>query len=334
MDYQKLRDDYSDYLILFKTGCFYALWDNDALILNYIYQLKLVNMYDRWKVVFPINSQEFYFNEFEARGLSFIVLERDIIVEKFTAKENNYFKYLKFLMEFKNNTQKIQPDIRLDPYDSDIVPQEEDLTVPNVAYGKNSDAYIPPEETLQGYNQKLYQENLLEDVSLEQFVPEEKKEEKAKSTEKSKNEEKLGQEESAKNIEIVETEREEKPVEQEDATTKLPPKGEEPASQESLTAEKEDKVVAQEIVKIRRVRLAPLKAQRIKDSEADAARKEAEAEAAAVKKQLEIDKRKLDTVKDLYAKLISLDYMTSLVSEELKRLLKELTDSFPEFLEK
>ena len=58
-----LKLDYKEYVILFKSGSFYVSFDEDSLILNKIFNYKIIELKNNIKSQFPLNSLETVINK-------------------------------------------------------------------------------------------------------------------------------------------------------------------------------------------------------------------------------------------------------------------------------
>ena len=84
---------YNDYLIIMKYGNFYELVGKDALIINKLFNYKLVKLSNTFKVGFPVNKLEENILKINNLNINYIVFdkEKEIISKSF--ENNNYFKY-------------------------------------------------------------------------------------------------------------------------------------------------------------------------------------------------------------------------------------------------
>ena len=84
---------YEDYLIITKYGNFYELIGKDALIMNKLFNYKLVKLSNIFKVGFPVNKLEENILKIDNLNINYIVFdkEKEIISKSF--ENNNYFKY-------------------------------------------------------------------------------------------------------------------------------------------------------------------------------------------------------------------------------------------------
>lgn len=90
--FYKLKQEYMDYIILFKYGSFYICFNSDAMILNEIFNYKILEIGNFIKCGFPLNSLNKIINELENKEINYLVFNDDISDRK-KFKENNYKNY-------------------------------------------------------------------------------------------------------------------------------------------------------------------------------------------------------------------------------------------------
>lgn len=76
-------------IILRKVGGFYQTFDDDALIISYFFDYKIVN----YKCGFPISVIEKIINVLEENTINYTIKQEEEITKDFKTK-NNYDKYL------------------------------------------------------------------------------------------------------------------------------------------------------------------------------------------------------------------------------------------------
>ena len=105
--YSYLKMEYSDYVILIKSGNFYITYHEDALILNNIFGYQKIN--DR--AGFPLNALDKVKSGLKAKMISYVVVDSDNL-EKNKIKKNNYLEYFEIAKnrEFKDSLNKILLD--------------------------------------------------------------------------------------------------------------------------------------------------------------------------------------------------------------------------------
>ena len=110
-----LKLEYRDYLILFKCGSFYISFDEDATILNNIFNYKTVEMKNNIKVGFPLKLIDDNLKVIEDRGIYYIIVEDKQIISKYNDGKNKYNKYVKSVFDiisFNNRIDKINEKIK------------------------------------------------------------------------------------------------------------------------------------------------------------------------------------------------------------------------------
>lgn len=91
--FRQLKLEYKEYIILFKSGIFYVSFDEDAIILNKIFNFKINELKNNIKVGFPINSLEKYIKNLGHLNINYLIISNKEIVSKISFDENNYNKY-------------------------------------------------------------------------------------------------------------------------------------------------------------------------------------------------------------------------------------------------
>lgn len=88
--YSNLKKDYKKFLIFVKSGMFYYTYDEDSLIMNYIFDYKIIN----GKVGFPVKNMEYKIKrKLETFGISYVVLDGNE-VSSFALDGDGYVRYL------------------------------------------------------------------------------------------------------------------------------------------------------------------------------------------------------------------------------------------------
>ena len=118
----KIKEDYENYLIMFKNGNFYISLNNDALVMNNIFNYKIIVISNYIKIGFPINSLNKVSTKLDELKINYIIYDKLIIQKiKFTpnnykkfVKENNYLVYLNRISKInyllKNNIKNSNMD--------------------------------------------------------------------------------------------------------------------------------------------------------------------------------------------------------------------------------
>ena len=76
-------------IIIRKSGGFYQVFDNDALIISYLFDYKIINH----KCGFPLVAINKVINTLEEKKINFIIKDEEEIIKNFKNK-NTYSKYL------------------------------------------------------------------------------------------------------------------------------------------------------------------------------------------------------------------------------------------------
>ena len=76
-------------IIIRKSGGFYQVFDNDALIISYLFDYKIIN----YKCGFPLIAINKVINTLEEKKINFIIKDEEEIIKNFRNK-NTYLKYL------------------------------------------------------------------------------------------------------------------------------------------------------------------------------------------------------------------------------------------------
>ena len=75
----------------FKSGNFYLSFDEDAVVLNKVFNFKINELKNNIKVGFPINSLEKYIGCLNELKINYLIIENKNIINK-SSFENNKFK--------------------------------------------------------------------------------------------------------------------------------------------------------------------------------------------------------------------------------------------------
>lgn len=89
-------------IILRKVGGFYQTFDNDALIISYLFNYKVGN----YRCGFPINTLNKVINGLEEKKINYLIKGESEEFKDFK-KENNYDKYLEKARVKDNITNRI-----------------------------------------------------------------------------------------------------------------------------------------------------------------------------------------------------------------------------------
>lgn len=97
--YQELKIGNPDYLVLIKSGNFYLTIEDDAYMMNLLFDYKII----KGKVGFPLNALERVKGELEKETVNYVIFkdENNIITKKF---DDN--KYISLIGESKKREYK------------------------------------------------------------------------------------------------------------------------------------------------------------------------------------------------------------------------------------
>ena len=94
-----LKLEYKEYVILFKSGSFYISFDEDSLILNKLFNYKILNLKNNIKVGFPLNSLDNVISKLKELNINYIIIEDKDIKEKYEVEDNTFSKYTSSVFE-------------------------------------------------------------------------------------------------------------------------------------------------------------------------------------------------------------------------------------------
>lgn len=90
-------------IIFRKVGSFYQTFDDDALIISYLFNYKVIN----YKCGFPINAIDKITTKLEENTINYIIKQEVEVIKNYQDK-NNYDKYLEKSKEKLNNSKIIE----------------------------------------------------------------------------------------------------------------------------------------------------------------------------------------------------------------------------------
>ena len=105
--YYKYRVEYNDYIILYKVGTFFHTYDNDALIINDLFDYKINNKNGLLMVGFPIGIIKNITNVLDLKHINYITIVDDNIINNHLYKDNTYDKYEFNIDEIKYNFKRV-----------------------------------------------------------------------------------------------------------------------------------------------------------------------------------------------------------------------------------
>jgi DNA mismatch repair ATPase MutS len=88
-----LKLEYKEYVILFKSGSFYISFDEDSIILNRLFNYKILELKNNIKVGFPLNSLDNVISKLKDLNINYIIINDKNIKEKYEVRDNNFSKY-------------------------------------------------------------------------------------------------------------------------------------------------------------------------------------------------------------------------------------------------
>lgn len=97
---------YNDYIIICKSGNFYTTLNDDALIINNLFDYKIKHSMNYIKTGFPIISLNKVIDKLKELKINYIIIDNNII-DKFSCEKNNYNKYNDDVKDLKNNIKRI-----------------------------------------------------------------------------------------------------------------------------------------------------------------------------------------------------------------------------------
>lgn len=90
--YYKYKVNYKNYIIFIKSGSFYECFDDDAFIINKLFNYKISIMSNMIKVGFPIKKINDLTNILKDNSINYIITDNDII-DKYECTDNRYNEY-------------------------------------------------------------------------------------------------------------------------------------------------------------------------------------------------------------------------------------------------
>ncbi len=90
--YNENKAKYSKYVILIKVGIFYETYNEDAYILNNLFNYKIRNINNVKQVGFPVNSYDKVITKLNKFKINYLIIDKEIIRKKFN--KNNYNEFL------------------------------------------------------------------------------------------------------------------------------------------------------------------------------------------------------------------------------------------------
>ena len=106
--FRMLKLEYKDYLILFKSGNFYLSFDEDAIIMNKVFNYKINDLKSNIKVGFPVNSLNKCLEKLKNLNINFLIIDNNEIIKKQNNDINNFSNYIGGVFEYISINNKIK----------------------------------------------------------------------------------------------------------------------------------------------------------------------------------------------------------------------------------
>ena len=90
--YSKYKYDYKEYVLLIKSGNFYICLNNDAIVMNNLFNYKIKESTNFIKIGFPINSLNKVLSNLENYNINYVILDKEVINKK-KFNDNKYNNY-------------------------------------------------------------------------------------------------------------------------------------------------------------------------------------------------------------------------------------------------
>ena len=89
--FSSIKNRYLNDIVLIKSGSFYITFDQDAIIMNYLFSYQITS----GKIGFPLKNIEKVKNELKTKKIHYIVLD-DEKQERYEEEINHYVEYLNY----------------------------------------------------------------------------------------------------------------------------------------------------------------------------------------------------------------------------------------------
>lgn len=117
-----LKLDYKEYVILFKSGSFYISFDEDSIILNKLFNYKIINLKNNIKIWFPLGNIDIVLNKLENLKINYIIIDNKNIINKYENENNVFSNYTSSVYEVININNRIEKIVdKLKSIDSDSI---------------------------------------------------------------------------------------------------------------------------------------------------------------------------------------------------------------------
>lgn len=91
--FRQLKLDYKECVVLFKSGSFYICFDEDAVVLNNIFNYKINELKNNIKVGFPVSLIDKNIDILSSKKINYVIIDNKQIINSKEFKLNNYNKY-------------------------------------------------------------------------------------------------------------------------------------------------------------------------------------------------------------------------------------------------
>ena len=110
--FRQLKLEYKDYLIIFKSGSFYLSFDEDATILNNIFNYKIVKLKNNIKSGFPINQLENNLKIIDGKNINYIIVDKKRIIDKKEFSRNKFAIYTRSVFDIVSTSNRINDIVK------------------------------------------------------------------------------------------------------------------------------------------------------------------------------------------------------------------------------
>ena len=105
--FRQLKLEYSDYVILFKSGNFYISFDEDAVVMKNIFDYKFVELKNSIKVGFPLGSFDKNINKLCILNVNCLFIENRTIIDELAFVHNKYYDYYNSVYNLISSNNRI-----------------------------------------------------------------------------------------------------------------------------------------------------------------------------------------------------------------------------------
>lgn len=94
--YNELKKQYSDFVILIKSGAFYLTYNFDSLILNYLFNYQIKDS----KLGFPTSGLDKVTNSLKSEKISYIIFNTEDNIIENISDNNKYYSFLEIAQKY------------------------------------------------------------------------------------------------------------------------------------------------------------------------------------------------------------------------------------------